>query len=199
MNSLGGIRPRTGCCQRARTSNPLRRPVRSSTNGWKYGIISFFSSALRRSFASSAAMAKTILRPRFKLQGEFLPPPTSDEIAGGGGPVREGELEASREEATGNNLTAFEDELGFCTHKEGADLKHPRCSGQAYGCLPGFAEDAEKVAVGERIWRGEVDWAGDGWGGDDEFDGADEVDFVDPGDDLSAGIVGAAEAVANEA
>ena len=34
--------------------------------------------------------------------------------------------------------------------------------------------------------------------GDEELDGADEVDLVDPGDELSAGAVGAAEAVANE-
>ena len=34
--------------------------------------------------------------------------------------------------------------------------------------------------------------------GDEEFDGADEVGVVDPGDELIAGAVGAAEAVADE-
>ena len=72
MNSSGGIRPRRGCCQRAKTSKPPRRPVRSSTSGWKYGMISFFSSALRRSFASSAAMVKHDTTARRQLiQGIF--------------------------------------------------------------------------------------------------------------------------------
>src|SRR5580692_10683395 len=136
MNSVGGMRPRTGCCQRARTSNPLRRPVRSSTSGWKYGIISFFSSALRRSFASSAAMAKTILRPGCKLQREFLTSPASDEIPGGGWPVGEGELEASRKETARDDLTALEDEFGFGAHEEGADLDHPCCCGQTDSNAP---------------------------------------------------------------
>src|SRR5271170_1825804 len=161
MNSLGGMRPRTGCCQRARTSNPLSRPVRSSTSGWKYGMISFFSSALRRSFASSAAMARTILRPGCKLHRDFLTSPASDEIPGGGGPVGEGEVEAAGEQTARDDLTAFEDELGFGAQEEGADLEHPCCCRQTDSSAPCFAEDAEEVAIGERIWRGEVDWAGD--------------------------------------
>src|SRR5882757_7074240 len=45
---------------------------------------------------------------------------------------------------------------------------------------------------------GEVDDAGEVRCGDEEFNGADEIDFVDPGDELIAGAVGAAEAVADE-
>src|ERR1700761_4010973 len=143
-------------------------------------------------------MAKTILRPGYKLHREFLTFPASDEIAGGGGPVGEGELEASGAETARDDLTAFEDEFGFGAHEEGADLDHPGCGGQADAGAPGFADGAEEVAIGEWVRRGEVDDAGEVLCGDEEFDGADEVGFVDPRDELIAGAVGAAEAVADE-
>ena len=46
--------------------------------------------------------------------------------------------------------------------------------------------------------RGQIDGAGKVRCGNEEFDGADEICFVNPRDELSAGTVGAAEAVADE-
>src|SRR5258708_18242803 len=108
------------------------------------------------------------------------------------------ELKGFGEETAGDDLAALQDELGFGAHEEGADLDHPRGCGQADAGAPGFADGAEEVAIGEWVGGGEIDYAGEVLGGDEELDGADEVGFVDPGDELIAGAVGSAEAVADE-
>ena len=133
-----------------------------------------------------------------QLPSKFSSFPAGDEVPRGFRPVGKRELEAGSEEAAGDDLTALQDEFGFGAHEEGADLDHPRCSGQADAGAPGFADRAEEVAIGEWMWGGEVDDAGEVFGGDEEFDGADEVGFVDPGDKLIAVAIGAAEAVADE-
>jgi hypothetical protein len=124
--------------------------------------------------------------------------PSGDEIACRSRPEGEGELKTGGEEAAGNDLAALENELGFGAHEEGADLDHPRGGGEADACAPGFANGTQEVAIGERMGRGEIDDAGKVLGGDEQFDRADEVDLVNPGDELIAGSIGPAEAVANE-
>ena len=124
-------------------------------------MISLFSSALRRSFASSAAMEETILRPCNDLHSKFSCFPARDEVAGGRGPEGESELEAGVEETAGDDLAALQDELRFGAHEEGADLDHPRSGGQADAGAPGFADRAQEVAIGKRIGGGEIDDAGE--------------------------------------
>lgn len=67
------------------------------------------------------------------------------------------ELEALLCEQTGKSAAAFENELGFGLHGDGAELEHPGGGGKAKGDAPGLAEDAHEVAVGERLGCGEVD------------------------------------------
>jgi hypothetical protein len=52
------------------------------------------------------------------------------------GPFGEEEVEASVPEASGYDLTAFEDEFGLGAHEEGADFKHPLGGGQADAGFP---------------------------------------------------------------
>src|SRR5258708_32051817 len=132
------------------------------------------------------------------LHSKFSIFPPGDEVAGGLRPMGKSELEAGGEETAGDDLATFQDELGFGAHEEGADFNHPRGGGQADAGAPGFAYRAQKVAIGMRVGGGEVYDAGEVLGGDEEFDGANEIGFVDPGDELIAGAIGAAEAVADE-
>ena len=121
-----------------------------------------------------------------------------DQVLSRLGPFGEEEVEASVQEASGYDLTAFEDKFGLGAHEEGADFEHPLGGGQADVSSPGLAEGSHEVAVREWIWGGEVDDTAEIFLRDEEFDGADEVGFVNPGDELAAGAGSAPEAVADE-
>jgi len=68
--------------------------------------------------------------------------------------------------------------------------------------MPGAAEGAHEVAVGEGLGRGHVDDAGGFVGklgvGEEEVGGSAVVEIVDPGDELLAVALGASEAEAGE-
>ena len=115
-----------------------------------------------------------------ELTKEISLAPAESQVASGFWPLRKGEMEARGEEASGDDLTALEDELGFGSQEEGTDLEHPVCCGKADASTPGFAESAEEISVREGVGGGEIEWACEGLVGDEELDGADEVGFVDP-------------------
>lgn len=70
-------------------------------------------------------MVETILRPCSGLHCKFLRAPAGDKFAGGCRPIGKNEFETCVEKTAGNDLTALEDELGFGSQEEGADLNHP--------------------------------------------------------------------------
>jgi len=120
------------------------------------------------------------------------------EVAGGGGPGGEVEVEAVFQEEAGGDLTAFQDQLGFGAHGEGAYFEHPAGCGEADGLIPGLAECLHELAIGHGAGGGHIDdavgFVGDLGVGEKEVGGAAVVEVVHPGDELFAGALCAAEA-----
>src|SRR5580704_663335 len=82
--------------------------------------------------------------------------PSSDQIAGGGGPFGKLKLETGGEQSPGHYAAALEHKFRLGAHQPRTDFDQPTRGGESDSRAPGSAEGSQEFGIGKRVGRRDV-------------------------------------------